>query len=117
MNLVVLITLNYLFWFIVFVFQSLLIKRGVAIVKESEDEYEDNKIINGFFGFSLTPIALFFCFIISPVSSIILFFSLFGNFLISLNKPSKKRNPLIEEAEDEGLDLAEFVKKKEKLRK
>lgn len=93
------------------VIQSKMIASGVT---QLENRWQDRtKMHNSFLGLEVMPSEYitfsFFWFIIWPFVLVGLFWD---NVVISLDDPKKKPNPLIKDAEEEKLDLKEFVKKK-----
>jgi hypothetical protein len=99
--------------------QTLLVKRGVARIINLGDEYsEDYSVINGFFGIDFTPSAIFTASIFGPIILPLLIIRGLimglGSIMEWANSPSKNQNSLVEEAAKEGLDLNEFVLKKDK---
>ncbi len=96
------------------IIQSRMIASGVTQVERYTEDYEDGrKMHNSFLGLEWMPTEWLmtgsFWFLAWPVV-------LIGQFIYWLDNPKAKKNKLIKEAEEQGLELKEFVKKRE-LRK
>lgn len=93
------------------IIQSKMIASGVT---QLEDQWREKaKMHNSFLGLNVMPSEYisysFFWFVIWPFVIIALFWD---NVVMKLDDPKKKPNSLIKDAEQEKLDLKEFVKKK-----
>lgn len=93
------------------IIQSRMIASGVTQI---EDQWRDKaKMHNSFLGLEIMPSEYvsysFVWFLVWPAILITLFWD---NAVMSLDDPKKKPNSLIKDAEEEKLDLKEFVKKK-----
>ena len=114
----ILILIQWPIWLIIFLGQTLLIKKGVAIVQEADDDSDwVYEVINGFFGWKRAPITLFLFMLAAPLSTCVVLPSYIITKIVealeSLNSPSNKhKNKLVREAEESRLELKEFVKSK-----
>ena len=90
------------------IIQSRMIASGVTQV-DRDRLGKAKDMHNSLLGFGIMPswwiVLGFFWFIVWPVLLIVYF-------ILSLDDPEPNKNKLIEEAEEQGLDLREFVKKK-----
>ena len=93
------------------VIQSKRIASGVTQIEENKWQ-ETYEIYNGFLGIDFKPSKIIAMSPFWPLIWPIFLIYVFWIAVEKLDSPTSKKNKLIKEAEEEGLDLKEFVKSK-----